>query len=208
MKRLRYTLTTPLFTICLSIVGLAQKPFPVELSHRDGKFFLQAQPGINELRVAVYDGKGARLADSGVLTTAPLQWQVRASSNAELPSGHFLGVVWLKEATQSYVQLLHIEVTGGSVFLETASNYPPEPKPLPDEYSRKYSQEFAQEYLAAKQQNHATGEAAANLFRVAIKVVPEESAAYVAVVLGAYEVVRGREADCLDFHGHVGDARR
>lgn len=180
MRTLMMSLFRLLIFQSLTIVACAQATseikLPIKVIRQNEKFYLIAQPSVSELRAAMYDRSGNLIADTGVLTQTPFKWPVATMQGNQLPLGNYLCVLWLKDSAGTTKGIAHLNVINDWVALRSVENYLKDME-LPDGLMW-----GSQEFVEAKRRTYARGTEATELFRVAIKVLPDEPVAYLFLV--------------------------
>jgi tetratricopeptide (TPR) repeat protein len=176
-------LSKPFFSACsiLSLVFLVATTLaqtapiirlPITVQRQGAELVFSASPTVTGLRVALYDAQGTIVAESGSLSTSPLQW----TTSAALPPGVYLGVFWLRGEGSAMKLLGRLELGATTQTLQSAEDYLRAAEPL-DSPTR-----GTPKSRAAQRRAYEHGVKALPFFRLATKVLSEETRAHLLLV--------------------------
>lgn len=166
-----WCLRTLLFLAIITITSGAQT-LPIAAQRQGTTIWFVAQSDLTGFRAALYDLSGNAIADTG--PEAKQRWAVETPK--DLAPGVYLCVFWWRGQGEASKQLARLEVQTTTQTLQSAEQYLQEVEP-PDSVFW-----GTPEYKAAERRAYERGSAAIPFFRTALKVVPDESAAYVFLV--------------------------
>jgi tetratricopeptide (TPR) repeat protein len=165
-----YTIVSLAFLFATTIAKTAPKtPLPITVQRQGTELVFSASPPVTGLRVALYDTQGTLVAESGSLSTSPLQW----TTSATLPPGVYLGVFRLRGEGSAMKRWGRLELSATTQTLESAEDYLRTAEPLDAPLWG------TPEYRAAQRRAYEHGVKALPFFRLAAKVLPEETRAHV-----------------------------